>query len=45
MAVVAITADDSFAGAVADTVFALDAVTGALKARAGWPGWFRKLRG
>ena len=45
MAVVAITADDSFAGAVADTVFALDAATGALKARGGWPGWFRKLRG
>ena len=41
MAVLALTADTSFAKAVADTVFALDAATGQLKARGGWLRWFR----
>jgi len=41
MAVLALTADKSFAKAVADTVFALDAATGQLKARGGWLRWFR----
>jgi len=41
MAVVALTADEAFAGAVADKVFALDAATGQLKARGGWRAWWR----
>jgi hypothetical protein len=40
MAVVALTADATFASAVAGTVFALDAATGQLKARGGWRRWF-----
>jgi polar amino acid transport system ATP-binding protein len=40
MAVVALTADEAFAGAVADKVFALDAATGQLTARRGWRRWF-----
>ena len=41
MAVVALTADEAFAGAVADKVFAFDAATGQLKARGGWRAWWR----
>jgi len=41
MAVVALTADEAFAGAIADKVFALDAATGQLKARGGWRAWWR----
>ena len=40
MAVVALTADEAFANAVADKVFTLDAATGRLKARGGWRRWF-----
>jgi ABC-type uncharacterized transport system ATPase subunit len=40
MAVLALTADETFAGAVADKVFALDAATGQLKPRGGWRRWF-----
>jgi ABC-type transporter Mla maintaining outer membrane lipid asymmetry ATPase subunit MlaF len=40
MAVIALTADESFANAVADEVFTLDAATGRLKARRGWRRWF-----
>jgi ABC-type transporter Mla maintaining outer membrane lipid asymmetry ATPase subunit MlaF len=36
MALVALTADEAFAHAVADKVFALDAATGRLRARGGW---------
>jgi len=36
MAVIALTADEAFANAVADKVFTLDAATGQLKARGGW---------
>ncbi len=39
MALLALTADERFARAVADTVFALDAATGRLTARGGWRGW------
>jgi len=39
MAVVALTADEAFANAVADKVLALDAATGRLEAR----GWWRRL--
>jgi len=41
MAVLALTADTSFAKAVADTAFALDAATGQLKARGAWLSWIR----
>jgi len=41
MAVLALTADESFASAVADKVFALDAATGNLNARGGWRRFFR----
>ena len=40
MAVLALTADETFASAVAERVFALDAATGQLKARGGWRRWF-----
>ena len=40
MAVLALTADETFASAVAESVFALDAATGRLKARGGWRRWF-----
>jgi ABC-type transporter Mla maintaining outer membrane lipid asymmetry ATPase subunit MlaF len=40
MAVLALTADEMFASAVAERVFALDAATGQLKARGGWRRWF-----
>jgi ABC-type transporter Mla maintaining outer membrane lipid asymmetry ATPase subunit MlaF len=40
MAVLALTADETFASAVAERVFALDAATGNLKARGGWRRWF-----
>jgi len=40
MAVLALTADETFATAVAERVFALDAATGQLKARGGWRRWF-----
>jgi len=40
MAVLALTADETFAAAVADRVFALDAATGRLKPRGGWRRWF-----
>jgi ABC-type sulfate/molybdate transport systems ATPase subunit len=39
MAVLALTADEAFASAVAERVFALDAATGQLKARGGWRRW------
>jgi len=41
MAVIALTADEAFANAVADRVFGLDAATGQLKARGGWRAWWR----
>ncbi|MFO7691525.1 MAG: hypothetical protein R6V57_00430 [Vicinamibacterales bacterium] len=41
MAVIALTADEAFANAVAERVFALDAATGQLKARGGWRRLFR----
>lgn len=41
MAVLALTADASFAGAVADRLWDLDAATGRLMARGGWRRWFR----
>jgi ABC-type uncharacterized transport system ATPase subunit len=41
MAVLALTADESFASAVANKVFALDAATGQLKPRGGWLRVFR----
>ena len=40
MAVIALTADEAFANAVADRVFNLEAATGQLKARGGWRRWF-----
>lgn len=40
MSVLALTADEPFARAVADTVFALDGATGELRARGGWRRWF-----
>ena len=40
MAVLALTADETFASAVCERVFALDAATGQLKARGGWRRWF-----
>ena len=40
MAVLALTADGTFATAVAERVFALDAATGNLKAHGGWRRWF-----
>ena len=40
MAVLALTADETFASAVAKRVFALDAATGNLKARGRWRRWF-----
>ena len=40
MAVLALTADASFAGAVADRVRDLDAATGRLISRGGWRRWF-----
>jgi ABC-type transporter Mla maintaining outer membrane lipid asymmetry ATPase subunit MlaF len=40
MAVIALTADETFASAVAERVFALDAATGQLQARGGWRRWF-----
>jgi ABC-type transporter Mla maintaining outer membrane lipid asymmetry ATPase subunit MlaF len=40
MAVLALTADEAFARAVADRVFSLDAATGQLKTRGGWRRWF-----
>ena len=45
MAVLALTADETFASAVAERVFALDAATGQLKARGGWRRWFRSASG
>ena len=45
MAVIALTADEAFANAVADRVFTLDAATGQLKARGGWRRLFRLERG
>jgi ABC-type transporter Mla maintaining outer membrane lipid asymmetry ATPase subunit MlaF len=41
MAVIALTADEAFAHAVADRVVALDAATGQLKARGAWRRLFR----
>jgi ABC-type transporter Mla maintaining outer membrane lipid asymmetry ATPase subunit MlaF len=41
LAVLALTADESFASAVANKVFALDAATGQLKPRGGWLRVFR----
>ena len=41
MAVIALTADEAFANAVADRVFTLDAATGQLKPRGGWRRLFR----
>ena len=41
MAVIALTADEAFAHAVAERVLALDAATGQLTARGGWRRWFR----
>jgi ABC-type uncharacterized transport system ATPase subunit len=40
MAVLALTADETFASAVAERVVALEAATGQLKARGGWRRWF-----
>jgi predicted ABC-type transport system involved in lysophospholipase L1 biosynthesis ATPase subunit len=40
MALLALTADETFASAVAERVFAFDAATGQLKARGGWRRWF-----
>ena len=40
MAVIALTADEAFANAVAERVFTLDPATGQLKARGGWRRWF-----
>jgi len=40
MAVLALTADESFASVVADTVFAFEAATGQLTARRRWRRWF-----
>jgi ABC-type transporter Mla maintaining outer membrane lipid asymmetry ATPase subunit MlaF len=40
LAVLAITADDSFAHAVADAVYAVEAATGRLVRRSGWRRWF-----
>jgi ABC-type transporter Mla maintaining outer membrane lipid asymmetry ATPase subunit MlaF len=45
MAVLAITADDRFANAVAGTVFAFDAATGRLIHRGGWRRWFKPRGG
>ena len=39
MAVIALTADEAFANAVADRVLALDPATGHLQARGGWRRW------
>jgi ABC-type polar amino acid transport system ATPase subunit len=39
MAVIALTADEAFAAAVADTIFTFDSATGQLKARGGWRRW------
>jgi ABC-type transporter Mla maintaining outer membrane lipid asymmetry ATPase subunit MlaF len=44
LAVLALTADESFASAVADKVFALDAATGNLNARGGWRRWSARIR-
>jgi ABC-type transporter Mla maintaining outer membrane lipid asymmetry ATPase subunit MlaF len=44
MAVLALTADESFAEAVAGQVFALDAATGQLKANWGWRRWYVRRR-
>ena len=41
MAVIALTADEAFANAVAGKIFTLDAATGHLKARGGWRKWWR----
>jgi ABC-type transporter Mla maintaining outer membrane lipid asymmetry ATPase subunit MlaF len=41
MAVMALTADEAFAIAVADKVLALDAATGQLRARRRWRAWWR----
>jgi len=41
LASVVMTADHTFAGAVADEVFTLEAGTGRLKPSAGWRRWFR----
>jgi ABC-type polar amino acid transport system ATPase subunit len=41
MAVIALTADETFANAVAERVLALDAATGQLKGRGGWRAWWR----
>ena len=45
MAVLALTADEAFASAVAERVFALDAATGQLNARGGRSMWFKRFRG
>jgi ABC-type transporter Mla maintaining outer membrane lipid asymmetry ATPase subunit MlaF len=45
MAVLALTADEAFAMAVADRVFALDAPTGRLKPRGRWRRWLATPRG
>ena len=45
MAVLVLTADEAFASAVADRVFALDAATGQLNARGGRSMWFKRFRG
>jgi len=41
MAVLALTADEAFARAVAPRVYAVDAATGRLVSRSGWKQWFR----
>jgi ABC-type transporter Mla maintaining outer membrane lipid asymmetry ATPase subunit MlaF len=40
LAVLAFTADEAFAGAVARRVYVVDAATGALVSRSGWRRWF-----
>jgi ABC-type polar amino acid transport system ATPase subunit len=44
MAVLALTADGSFARAVAERVLALDAATGSLKDLGGWRRWSARIR-
>jgi ABC-type transporter Mla maintaining outer membrane lipid asymmetry ATPase subunit MlaF len=45
IALLALTADERFARAVADNVFALDAATGRLMHRGGWRRWFKSRGG
>ena len=40
LAILAVTADEAFAGAVARKVYAVDAATGSLISRSGWRRWF-----